>query len=103
MKCSIPTLVPCYKLAKFLDGINFETLLCVESLCEESGENVNGYYRGLKELLPRLAEFYLKVYKEEDFIWFGNHFTFKVAIGGDGAPFGKKNQSCTWLVSFLNI
>jgi hypothetical protein len=28
---------------------------------------------------------------------------FQVAIGGDGAPFGKFDQSCAWLVSFLNI
>ena len=102
-KCSIPTPVPYYKLAKFLDGINIGTLLSVESLCEESGENINGYYRDLKEFLPRLVEFYLKVYKEEDFNWFGNLFSFKVAIGGDGAPFGKNDQSCSWLVSFLNI
>ena len=26
-----------------------------------------------------------------------------MAIGGDGAPFGKFDQSCAWLVSFLNI
>ena len=102
-KCSIPTLVPYYKLAKFLDGINIGNLLSVESLCEESGENINGFYRDLKEFLPRLAEFYLKVYKEEDFNWFGNLFSFKVAIRGDGVPFGKNDQSCSWLVSFLNI
>ena len=29
--------------------------------------------------------------------------TFKVAIGRDGAPFGKNDQSCAWLISFLNI
>ncbi len=28
---------------------------------------------------------------------------FQVAIGGDGAPFGKFDKSCAWLVSFLNI
>ena len=54
-------------------------------------------------MLPRLAEFYLTVYKPEDFNWFGSPFTFKFAIGGDGAPFGKYDQSCAWLVSFLNI
>ncbi len=101
-KCLTPTLVPYYKLAKFLDGINIGTLLSVETLCEESAAKINEYYSDLKEFLPRLAEFYLNVYKE-DFNWFGNHFTFKVAIGGDGAPFGKNDQSCAWLVSFLNI
>ncbi len=29
--------------------------------------------------------------------------TFHVALGGDGAPFGKDNTACSWLVSFLNI
>ena len=29
--------------------------------------------------------------------------TFQVAIGGDGAPFGKYDQSCAWLISFLNV
>jgi hypothetical protein len=62
-KCSIPTLVPYYKLATFLDGTNIGILLSVETLCEESGAKINGYYRDLKEFLPRLAEFYLNVYK----------------------------------------
>ena len=29
--------------------------------------------------------------------------TFYVALGGDGAPFGKDDTACSWLVSFLNI
>jgi hypothetical protein len=29
--------------------------------------------------------------------------TFYIAIGGDGAPFGKDDTACAWLVSFLNI
>ena len=28
--------------------------------------------------------------------------TFQVVLGGDGAPFGKDDSSCSWLVSFLN-
>ena len=27
---------------------------------------------------------------------------FKVAIGGDGAPFGKEDKALSWLVSFAN-
>lgn len=52
--------------------------------------------------MPQLAEFYLKLYKPDEFDWFEKPFTFTVAIGGDGAPFGKYDQSCSWLVSFLN-
>ena len=100
--CSEPALVPYYKLAKFLEEINIGTLHSVEDLCENSDDKINGFYRNLQEYLSRLAEFYLKVYKEDDFDWFGSPFTFKVAIGGDGAPFGKNDQSCAWLVSFLN-
>ena len=29
--------------------------------------------------------------------------TFYVALGGDGAPFGKDDSACAWLVSILNI
>ena len=35
--------------------------------------------------------------------WFGEgEGAFKVAIGGDGVPFGKDDQAVAWLVSFLN-
>jgi len=74
-----------------------------EYLCKDSPNKVNGVFRDLKEFLPRLAEFHLTVYKPEDFNWFGSPFTFKFAIGGDGPPFGKYDQSCAWLVSFLNV
>ena len=102
--CKIPVLVPYYKLVQFLEGVDIGNLYSVEEeLCKDSQNKVNGFFRDLKEFLPRLAEFYLKVYKPEEFNWFGNPFTFKVAIGGDGAPFGKYDQSCAWLVSFLNV
>ena len=35
--------------------------------------------------------------------WFEEPYTFYVAIGGDGAPFGKDDMACAWLVSLLNI
>jgi hypothetical protein len=38
------------------------------------------------------------------FNWLGRekgHFL--VALGADGAPFGKSNEACSWLVSFLNV
>ena len=53
--------------------------------------------------MPQLAEFYLKLYKHDEFDWFEKPFTFTVATGGDGAPFGKHDQSCSQLVSFLNV
>ena len=37
-------------------------------------------------------------------IWFqGQVNTFHVSLGGDGAPFGKDDTACAWLVSLLNI
>lgn len=101
--CSIPALVPYYKLVKFLEGVDIGNLYSVEERLCDGPDKVNGFFRDLKEFLPRLAEFYLKVYKPEDFNWFESPFTFKFAIGGDGAPFGKYDQSCAWLVSFLNV
>ena len=36
--------------------------------------------------------------------WFGlPPGSFKVALGADGAPFGKHNQGTAWLLSFLNV
>ena len=99
----ISDLVPYYKLPKFLDEISIGNLHSVEeNLCGDSHDKINGFFRDLKEYLPWLAGFYLKVYKD-DFNWFRNPLTFKVAIGGDGAPFGKNDQSFAWLVGFLNI
>ena len=96
--------MPYYKLVQFLGGVDIGNLYSVEeALCKDSQNKVNGFFRDLIEFLPRLAELYMKVYKPEEFNWFGNPFTFKVAIGGDGAPFGKYDQSCAWLVSFLNV
>ena len=52
-----------------------------------------------------MAKFYLTVNKQrkDKLDWFGEREgSFKVAIGGDGAPFGKDDQALAWLVSFLN-
>ena len=36
--------------------------------------------------------------------WFGEREgTFKASIGCDGAPFGKWDQSMSWLISFINV
>ena len=52
-----------------------------------------------------MAKFYLFVNKQrtDKLEWFGEgEGSFKVAIGGDGAPFGKDDQALAWLVSFVN-
>ena len=91
---------------KFLNEADIGTLYSVrESLCSdlEPEDQVDGCYRNLTESLLRLASFYLTTMKAEDIEWFGEPNTFQVAIGGDGAPFGKYDQSCAWLISFLNV
>ena len=102
----LPRLVPYNKLASMLNEIEIGTLYSVrDSLCDdlEGGQKVDGCYRKLTEFLPRLALFYLSSLPASDIDWFNEPYTFQVAIGGDGAPFGKFDQSCAWLVSFLNI
>ena len=34
--------------------------------------------------------------------WFDEPNTFQVAIGADGAPFGKHDEATAWLVSVIN-
>ena len=62
-----------------------------EGFCYDLNDNekVNGCYRSLTQFLPFMASFYLKV-AQENLLLFNNKInTFHVALGGDGAPFGK--------------
>ncbi|CAB4043150.1 Hypothetical predicted protein [Paramuricea clavata] len=54
-------------------------------------------------MVVKLAEFYLSGCSGHLFNWFGAPYTFVIYLGGDGAPFGKDDTSCAWLISFLNI
>ena len=106
MSCPLPRLVPYNKLSLMLNEINVGTLYIFrDHLCHglETGEKVEGCYRNLFEFLPRLASFYLSTLNVSDINWFNEAHTFQVAIGADGAPFGKFDQSCSCLISFLNI
>ena len=64
-------------------------------------------YRELETMLLTLSKFFFKtdpIRKDsEKLIWFGEKGSFKVSVGGDGAPFGKWDESMSWLVSFLNV
>ena len=70
-------------------------------------QRVAGVYRDLETMLLTLSKFYLEtdpIRKEsEKLVWFGEKGAFKVAVGGDSAPFGKWDESVSWLVSFLNV
>ena len=104
--CPIPLLVPYNKLIPFVKGINIGTIYdTFSTLCDDLQETdkIHGCYRSLKELLIMLAEFYL-VFRPADLVWFNKETNkFYVALGGDGAPCGKYETACAWLVSFLNI
>ena len=63
---------------------------------------MNGVYRDLEQLVLALSKFYLETdsSRKDKLTWFGEkEGLFKVAIGGDGAPFGKWDESVSWLVS----
>ena len=104
--CHVPKIVPYNKLIEIIKGIDLGNLYSVRDvLCAqlEANEKADGCYRDLTEHLVRLASFYLSTLTDEQIDWFGEPNTFQIAIGGDGAPFGKYEQSCAWLISFVNI
>ena len=83
--CPVPRLVLYNRLMPFIKSIDIGQLYSVrETLCQglAEEEKVDGMYRDIKQLLLN---------------------TFHVSLGGDGAPFGKDDTACAWLVSFLNI
>ena len=81
-----------------------------DTLCHDLpvAQQVDGVYRNLENFLLMLCQFHFETdeYRKtsDKLTWFGEREgSFKVAIGGDGAPFGKWDQSMSWLVSFLNV
>lgn len=104
----VPRLLTYQKLMERVKQIDIGELHDVrEILCHGLGEEdkVDGKFRNLLQLLLRMASFYLNANKNrlDKLCWFGEGVgSFKVAIGGDRAPFGKDDQAVAWLVSFLN-
>jgi len=109
--CKIPKLLPYNKMMDQVKSIDIGKIGDVredfgESL--EEWDRVEGCYRHLIEFLPLLASFYLKLEEDNkdnsnELLWFTeDKDIFEVALGGDGAPFGKQDTACSWLCSFLN-
>ncbi|CAB4042747.1 Hypothetical predicted protein [Paramuricea clavata] len=95
-KCPMPRLVPYDKLMPFIKSANVGNIYSVyDTLCDDLDEDdkVCGCYRSLKELLLRLAEFYLSGKSGYTLTWFGEEYTFLITLGGDGAPFGKDDTA----------
>ena len=104
--CPIPSLVPYNRLMPYIKSIPIGTVYSISyKFCDglDDCDKVNGCYRNLKEMLVKLAEFYLSGCTGHSITWFEEPYTFSVAVGGDGAPFGKDDTACAWLVSLLNI
>ena len=117
--CKVPSLVPYKDLMKFISEQEIETLHNIpqargDSENEKESEDVNqellplvpGHFIDLEERLIQMADLYLHIdsHRPNFLNWFGKEKdSFLVAIGADGAPFGKCNEACAWLVSFLNV
>jgi hypothetical protein len=76
----------------------------MENLCNglDECDKVNGCYRDIEDLLVKLAKFYIN-HGKYNLLTFEQPNIFHIALGGDGAPFGRDDSACSWLVSFLNI
>lgn len=105
--CPIPRLLPYNKLAHYIKSIDIGKLYSIrETLCDGLDEidKVDGVYRNIQEMVLILAKYYLVCQKRYELVWFNKQtYTFNISLGGDGAPFGKEDTSCCWLVSFLNL
>ena len=102
--CRVPKLLTYNNLISEIKKIDIGHIYSVkETFSSYFNENTNGCYTDLREYLPRLASFYLNN-KQDALKWFGQtEGNFLVAFGVDGCPFGKNENACSFLVSFLNV
>ena len=101
------------KVISFLKSIQVSEVIDMKSeFCGNLGEDeqVEGAFRQLEDFLLELANLYIhvdKVLSKEGSPFFPHfneaQYYFKVAIGADGAPFGKDDEATAWLLSFINV
>ena len=72
-----------------------------ENLCNglDECDKVNGCYRDIEDLLVKLAKFYLN-HGKYNLLTFDQPNIFHIALGGDGAPFGRDDSACSCLSVF---
>lgn len=101
----IPKLLSYPKLMQFVNLINTGNVKDFSDFCDLPDDQVNGSYRDLEEMLLELADMYVTIDKKTPFLLnFGESlWHFRVALGADGAPFGKDDEATSWLLSFLNV
>ena len=107
----VPKLFSYDKLIKFIQSIDLHDNVkdTATDFCSDLDEDVvNGAYRDLEEYILVLASMYIAIDEALGSASFLLHFGsekyhFRLAIKADGAPFGKDDEACAWLVSFLNV
>lgn len=107
----LPKLLPYDKLMQFVKSVDIGNVRDIEEdFCSDldEDEKVQGAYRELEEYLLELAKMYVHIdqqLEEESFLLHFNDepYHFRVAVGADGAPFGKDDEATAWLISFLNV
>ena len=104
--CPAPNILPYKTLSQFIKGIDIGEVRDLREFSEQAGLNpVSGVYRNLEPLLLQLAALYIKINATMPCLhWFNGEVNlFHVAVGADGAPFGKDETATAYLVSFLNL
>lgn len=107
----LPKLVPYDKLIEYVKTVDIGNLKDIKNdFCNDLGDDdkMEGCYRDLESFLIELAKVYIYIDKQLGYKSFILHFSedpyhFRVAIGADGAPFGKDDEATAWLISFLNV
>ena len=95
-ECPIPKYLPYKSLMSYVRSIDIGELSDLEDLSKElSLETVHGMYRPLTSMLLRLADHYLLLHSKDPCLhWFnGETNVFYVAVGADGAPFGRDDTA----------
>ena len=109
-KCmNVANFVTYTRLSEHINNIDIGVLTDIDSLHHADGdEKAVGFCRNLIEFVPRLAQFYLCVYKQraDELIQFHNKpkknadsTLFLMCIGGDEAP----ESGMAYLISFMNV
>ena len=107
----LPKLLPYDNLIEYIKSIDIGNVKDIkEEFCAdlEDDMKVDGAYRDLDEFFIELASMYIEIDQQQgensSFMHFGSEpYHFRIAIGADGAPFGKDDEATAWLLSFLNV
>ena len=80
---------------QFVNSINTD----FSDFCDDDNQ-VYGSYRDLEEMLLELGGMYVSLEKKTPFLLnFGEPlWHFRLALGADGAPFGKYDEATAWLL-----